>query len=499
MISWLWLEGHLKNEITVLVVDDEATITDAMRLILEAEGYNVETANTLENALALLEQHACDLVISDLTLPEHRQGGLELLQQVKSRWPETEVIIITGYGSISQAVEATKAGAFYFVEKPFEPEQIILIAEKALERRHLIAESASLRQRLSKHLDYYHLIGQSRAMKTIYETIQSVARTDANVLIIGDSGTGKELIANAIHYNSRRASQDFVKVNCSALPKELIESELFGYVKGSFTGAAQDRIGLIAQADKGSLLLDELAEMPIELQPKLLRVLEERRYRRVGDTVSRDVDFRLICSTNRTPREAIRDGLLREDLFYRVSTITITVPPLRERREDLQALVEHFFKLFQERHGRVLQGFSRSAYQRLFSYNWPGNVRELQNAIERAVLLSKGPRIEAEDLPFIGALSGMPVRDDFNLPPHMTLAEIERQAIAKTLERTRGNKRAAAQELGIQRSRLYAKIKKYKIEIARQPGSRTKSEAQSTYATEARVDSDVSVVRASQR
>ncbi|HYE72214.1 MAG TPA: sigma-54 dependent transcriptional regulator, partial [Blastocatellia bacterium] len=309
----------MNKDITVLVVDDEATITDAMRLILEAEGYSVETANTLEHAIAQLEKHTCDLVITDLTLPEHRQGGLELLQRVKSRWPETEVIIITGYGSISQAVEATKAGAFYFVEKPFEPEQIVLIAEKALERRHLIAESASLRQRLSKHLDYYHLIGQSKAMKTIYETIQSVARTDANVLIIGDSGTGKELIANAIHYNSRRASQDFVKVNCSALPKELIESELFGYVKGSFTGAAQDRIGLIAQADKGSLLLDELAEMPIELQPKLLRVLEERRYRRVGDTASREVDFRLICSTNRTPREAIRDGLLREDLFYRIS------------------------------------------------------------------------------------------------------------------------------------------------------------------------------------
>jgi DNA-binding NtrC family response regulator len=490
----------LRNEIAILVVDDEAAITDGLRLIFGAEGYAVEAANTLEAALARLEARAFDLVITDLTLPEHRQGGLELLTQVKNRWPETEVVIITGYGSISQAVEATKAGAFYFVEKPFEPEQIVLIAEKALERRRLIAESARLRLRLAERLDHYHLIGQSKAMRTIYETIQSVARTDANVLIIGDSGTGKELIANAIHYNSRRAEQDFVKVNCSALPKELIESELFGYIKGSFTGAAQDRVGLIAQADKGSLLLDELAEMPIELQPKLLRVLEERRYRRVGDTVSRDVDFRLICSTNRPPREAIRDGMLREDLFYRISTITLTVPPLRERSEDLQALVEHFFRHFQEKHGRELQGFSRAAYQRLFSYHWPGNVRELQNAIERAVLLSKGPRVEAEDLPFVGLSVGAQARDDFHLPAHMTLAEVERQTILRALESTRGNKRAAAQQLGIQRSRLYAKIRKYKIEVARQPGSRAKPGAQAPRSAEAQADAEpVTAARATPR
>jgi DNA-binding NtrC family response regulator len=487
----------LKNDINLLVVDDEAAITDALRLTFGAEGYAVETANTLDAAIQQLERREFDLVITDLTLPEHRQGGLELLAQVKGRWPETEVVIITGYGSISQAVEATKAGAFYFVEKPFEAEQIVLVAEKALERRRLIAESARLRQRLSKQLDHYHLIGQSKAMRTIYETVQSVARTDANVLIIGDSGTGKELIANAIHYNSRRADRDFVKVNCSALPKELIESELFGYVRGSFTGAAQDRTGLIAQADKGSLLLDELAEMPIELQPKLLRVLEERRYRRVGDAVSREVDFRLICSTNRPPREAIRDGLLREDLFYRISTITLTVPPLRERAEDLQALVEHFFKLFQEKHGRELQGFSRAAYHRLFAYHWPGNVRELQNAIERAVLLSKGPRVEAEDLPFVGALAGGEARGSFDIPPHMTLAEIERLAVARTLERTRGNKRAAAQQLGIQRSRLYAKIKKYQIEVARQPGSREKPGARTPPPGEAKAEAEaVTVARA---
>ena len=458
----------MKSEIAILVVDDEGPITDGLNLILGAEGYSVETAHHLRSARAALERRTFDLIITDLMLPDHQQGGLELLNHAKAQRQETEVIIITGFGSISQAVEATKAGAFYFIEKPFEPEQLLLIAEKALERRSLLAESARLRQRLSKRQEYFNLIGSSKAMQTVYETIESVARTDANVLIIGDSGTGKELIANAIQYNSRRAQRDFVKVNCSALPKELIESELFGYVKGSFTGAAQDRQGLIAQAHGGSLLLDELAEMPIDLQPKLLRVLEERRYRRVGDAVSRDVDFRLICSTNRAPHEALRQGLLREDLFYRISTITITVPPLRERSEDLQMLVEHFFKHFQEKHSRALQGFSEAAYEQLFAYRWPGNVRELQNAIERAVLLSKGPRVEVEDLPFVSASKQQAAQAEFYLPPHFTLADVERLAVIRALERAQGNKQAAAKALGIQRSRLYAKIKKYRINVERE-------------------------------
>jgi transcriptional regulator with PAS, ATPase and Fis domain len=305
-------------------------------------------------------------------------------------------------------------------------------------------------------------------MQTIYETIEHVARTDANVLIIGDSGTGKELIANAIHFNSQRAEQNFVKVNCAALPKELIESELFGYVKGSFTGAAQDRQGLFAQADKGSLLLDELAEMPIDLQPKLLRVLEERRYRRVGDSVTRDVDFRLICSTNRSLHESIKTGLLREDLYYRISTITITVPPLRERGEDLQLLIEEIYRRFCVRYERQLKGFSQAAYQRLFSYHWPGNVRELQNVIERAVLLSKGPYIEAVDLPLGTPTSNNGISPEFYFPPSMNWNDIERAVITTALERVGGNKKAAAKALGMQRSRLYNKLSKYQIAVERQ-------------------------------
>jgi transcriptional regulator with PAS, ATPase and Fis domain len=315
-------------------------------------------------------------------------------------------------------------------------------------------------------------------MQMIYETIESVAKSDANVLIIGESGTGKELIANAIHFNSLRASHEFVKVNCSALPKELIEAELFGYVKGAFTGAIQNRTGLIAQAKGGSLLLDEIGEMPIELQPKLLRVLEERRFRPVGSTETFEADFRLICATNREPREAIKEGLMREDLFYRISTITINVPPLRERSEDLQLLTDHFFNRFKDKYNRPLQGFSQVAYQRVFTHRWPGNVRELQNAIERAVLLAKGPRIETEDLPF-GEQITETQNDTFYVPPNMTLEEIERLVIAQTLQRTRGNKQAAAQILGIYRPRLYSKIRKYKIQIPREPRKRVKKASES--------------------
>ena len=451
----------MKKKIRILVIDDEASITDGLRLMLNDEGYFVETAATFAAGIAATERAAYDLVVTDVQLPGELQGGMRMLRHVKSLRPETEVILITGYGSIQQAVEATRTGAFYFVEKPFEPEQLLLIIEKALERRLLLAESEDLRKRLSQRDGAPNIVCASKAMQKILQIIESVARSDANVLIIGESGTGKELIANSLHYNSLRADREFVKVNCSALPRELIESELFGYVKGAFTGAVQARQGLFAQAQGGSLLLDELAEMPISLQPKLLRVLEERRYRRVGDAETREVDFRLIASTNRPPTEAIKEGLLRDDLFYRVSTITLFVPPLRERPEDLPLIIDHFFRLFTQKYDRPLSGLSRSAQQRMLAYRWPGNVRELQNAMERAVLLARGQSIEIEDLPFgtrdAAALS------EFFVPPNLTLAEIERLVISQTLQRTNGNKLEAARILGIYRPRLYSKIKKYDL------------------------------------
>jgi DNA-binding NtrC family response regulator len=464
----------LKREINILVVDDEPMITDGLRLVLSEEGYRVQTATSFGEGRALLDRAAFDLVITDLQLPDDAQGGLALLRAVKSKQAETEVIIITGYGSVTEAVEATKAGAFFFVEKPFETDQIVLLAEKALERRRLLTESESLRKHFQR-TEFSHIIGASKAMQMIYETVESVAKSDANVLIIGESGTGKELIANAIHFNSLRAKQEFVKVNCSALPKELIEAELFGYIKGAFTGATQNRTGLIAQAKGGSLLLDEIGEMPLDLQPKLLRVLEERRFRPVGSAETYEADFRLIAATNREPRETIKEGLMREDLFYRISTITINVPPLRERSEDLQLLIDHFFQKFTSKYQRPLQGISQAAYQHLFAHRWPGNVRELQNALERAVLLAKGTQIQPEDLPF-GQLAKPEIvpAQSFFVPPNMSLAEIEKAAIAETLKRTDGNKQEAAKILGIYRPRLYSKIRKYKLEVTSKPGRRPK-------------------------
>ena len=438
--------------IRILVVDDEPMMSDSLRRHLEEEGYAIDTAATGAQAIDLFDGGAHHLVICDLQLPD--MDGLTLLRHMKDTRPTTEVIVVTGYGSVQTAVEATKAGAFYFVEKPFDFEELSPLVEKALERRELMAETANMRRQLSTRAEYFNIIGSSKQMQTIYETIESVAKSDANVLIVGESGTGKELIANAIHYNSLRAKKPFIKVNCAALPKELIESELFGHTKGAFTGAHADKEGLVQHAAGGSLMLDEIAEMPIELQPKLLRVLQERTCRKIGSEKSYPVDFRLITSTNRLPADAIRDGLLRDDLFYRISTITIHVPPLRERMEDVQLLTDHFLKLYAEKYDRPIEGVSQSAYQRLFGHPWPGNVR-----------LAKGDRIEPVDLPFDNGsgLTNAAPNLVWDVPPNMTLEDIEKFVIERTLQRTGGNKQKAANMLGIYRPRLYSKIKKYKI------------------------------------
>ena len=453
------------KDLRILVIDDEPVMADSLRTNLIDEGYSVDTAATGAEAIELFDQGGHHLAICDLQLPD--MDGLEVMRHMKDARPTTEVIVVTGYGSVARAVEATKAGAFYFVEKPFDFEEIQPLVDKALERRELVAEAANMRRQLSTRSEYFNIIGASKAMQTIYETIESVAKSDANVLIVGESGTGKELIANAIHYNSLRSKKPFIKVNCAALPKELIESELFGHTKGAFTGAHADKEGLVQHAAGGSLMLDEIAEMPIELQPKLLRVLQERSYRKIGSEKTFAVDFRLISSTNRPPADAIRDGVLRDDLFYRISTITIHVPPLRERNEDIQLLTEHFLHIYAQKYERPINGVSQAAYQRLFGHTWPGNVRELQNVIERAVLLAKASRIEPVDLPFDnGSLpEGAAAGAEWDVPPNMTLEDIERLVIERTLQRTGGNKQAAANLLGIYRPRLYSKIRKYNIDV----------------------------------
>ncbi len=434
-------EKKVENkDVRILVIDDEPTMADSLRQNFAEEGYLVDTAATGAAAIELFDQGGHHLAICDLQLPD--MDGLEVMRHMKDARPTTEVIVVTGYGTVQKAVEATKAGAFYFVEKPFDFEELQPLVEKALERRELMAETTNMRRQLSTRAEYFNIIGASKPMQQIYETIESVAKSDANVLIVGESGTGKELIANAIHYNSLRSKKPFIKVNCAALPKELIESD-------------------------GSLMLDEIAEMPVELQPKLLRVLQERSYRKIGSEKTYAVDFRLICSTNRPPADAIRDGLLRDDLFYRISTITIHVPPLRERSEDTQLLTEHFLHMYAQKYERPITGVSQAAYQRLFGHTWPGNVRELQNVIERAVLLAKDTRIEPIDLPFDnGSLpEGTSVGPGWDVPPNMTLEDIERLVIERTLQRTGGNKQAAANLLGIYRPRLYSKIRKYNIDV----------------------------------
>jgi DNA-binding NtrC family response regulator len=486
----------------VLLIDDDPAALGLMKYLFAEQGYEIVTAERGNLGLALAKEQAFDLILTDLQLPDI--DGIDLVKQLKEASPTTEIIMVSGYGSLKEAINAIKAGAFHFVEKPVEFAELIVLVDKALKVRQQDAEINQLRGRLADRDRYLNIIGGSKAMQNVYEIIDSVAESDANIMIIGESGTGKELIANAIHYKSRRSTKPFVKINCSALPKELIESELFGHAKGAFTGAAAEKSGLIGQAGGGSLLLDEIGEMPIELQPKLLRVLQERVYYRLGTEKALDADFRLISATNCDPRDAVREGRMREDLYYRINTIEIRVPPLRERVEDLPPLADFFLRTYAERYQRPVRSISQEAYDRMFKYPWPGNVRELQNVIERSVLLSKGETIEAAEIPFAQtakiaprpAPSGVPRTngDGHILPlqsPPMGSAlsikqlgrliidkvyaakasaesldiftEIEGAIVSAALESTRGNKQAASTLLGVYRPRLYHMLKKHNL------------------------------------
>jgi DNA-binding NtrC family response regulator len=451
---------------TVLVVDDEVSIADGLRLTLEAEGISVRLAGSVRTALAAVAQTDVQVAIVDLMLPDG--DGLVLTKELKARDPAIEVIVITAYGSVRKAMEATKgAGAFHVVEKPFDPDEVVGLVRNAFERRKLVVENSELRRRLAEQAADSEILGRAPGIQRVLETIASVADADANVLILGESGTGKELIANALHERSSRREGPFVKINCAALPKDLIESELFGHTKGSFTGATTEKVGLLEEAHKGSLLLDEITEMPIDLQAKLLRVLEERVVRRLGGAKSIPVDFRLISSTNRSAEQAVREGHLRQDLYFRINTVTISVPPLRERREDIPILVRAFLDRYRAKHQRAIEGIEPEAYRRLLSYPWPGNVRELQHALERAVLVAHGKEITLTDLP--ESLQHAPAETGTSSTiapsevPAGSLEEIERASILKALESTRWNKQAAAALLGLRRPTLYSKMRKHNI------------------------------------
>ena len=451
---------------TVLVVDDEASIADGLRLTLESEGMSVRLAGSVRTALAAVAQTDVQAAIVDLTLPDG--DGLTLTKELKARDPAIEVIVITAYGSVRKAMEATKgAGAFHVVEKPFDPDEVVGLVRNAFERRKLVVENSELRRRLAEQAADSEILGSAPGIQRVLETIASVADADANVLILGESGTGKELIANALHERSGRREGPFVKINCAALPKDLIESELFGHTKGSFTGATTEKVGLLEEAHKGSLLLDEITEMPVDLQAKLLRVLEERVVRRLGGAKSIPVDFRLLSSTNRSAEQAVKDGHLRQDLYFRINTVTIAVPPLRERRDDIPILVRAFLDRYRAKHQRAVDAIEPEAYRRMLSYAWPGNVRELQHAIERAVLIARGKEITLTDLPESLAHAAAETGASSTIAPSEvpagSLEEIERASILKALESTRWNKQAAAALLGLRRPTLYSKMRKHNI------------------------------------
>lgn len=498
-----------------LVIDDDRATLDLLKFQLEDEGFQTSVAENGAEGLNFIREKEFDIILTDLNLPDI--SGIEMVRRSKEIAPDTEIIMVTGFGSMEKAIEATKAGAFYYVEKPVEFEELLVLVEKAVERKQQSREIKELRGKLTSRSSYEGIIGGSRAMQEVFEIIENVADSDANILILGESGTGKEVIANAIHYKSHRSKKPFVKVNCSALPKDLIESQLFGHVKGSFTGAHMDKVGFIGQANGGSLLLDEIGEMPIDLQPKLLRVLQEKVFYRVGSDKPQEADFRLISATNRNPFEAIQDGNLREDLYYRVNTIEIKIPPLHERMEDVPMLAEHFLQIYTEKYNRGEAHFSHEAYDQMLNYKWRGNVRELQHVVERAVLLSKGDKITNLNIPknLEGAINyrdlqrpeiivesaSMQIAPSAssngngrvfvpsekmseeglfeeigrflveNLPEPKdnetqkdVFNELENVVVTAALKRTKGNKQAAANLLGLYRPRLYGIIKRHGLE-----------------------------------
>jgi DNA-binding NtrC family response regulator len=444
---------------SILIVDDAADIRELLANVLRSsyEVAQVDSGATLKQALTETQP---DVVLLDIKLPD--ADGLDLLPLIKKQWPETEVIVLTGNATFEAAVEATKRGAYHFLNKPFDTNGLLVTVERALEHKQQNEENSSLRRALSTMSGGVAPIFQSLVMQTVVRTVERVAPSDVSILITGESGTGKEVIADLIHAMSPRSKGRIIKINCAALPRELIESELFGSVKGAFTGAHTDREGLFRQAEGGTLFLDEISEMPVDTQSKLLRVLQDQEVRPVGGKVSYKTNCRIVAATNRRTEEALRDGKLREDLFYRISAISVHLSPLRERREDIMPLANAFLKRFVAQANRPIRSFTPEAIERLTGFDWPGNVRQLQNEIQRAVLLCEGSDIDATDL----SVTHVPSETEGTPDTNFTLLEgVERNAIVQMLKETGGNKLETAKRLGIGRQTLYNKIKAYGIEV----------------------------------
>ncbi len=441
---------------TILVVDDEPGIVDSLQKVFERESLRVLTARNGTDALEILRREGVSVLLTDFMMPG--MSGLDLLKASRSVSPETETILMTAYGTVENAVEGMKQGAYDFVTKPLKRAHVVRAVLKAVEKRTLVQENRSLKAQLAAQRQKT-LIGQSLAWRRTMETVMQAAPSVATVLLLGESGTGKELLARAIHENSLRSGGPFIPVNCAALPETILEAELFGYERGAFTGAVQRHDGRFLQADRGTLFLDEIGEIPTHVQVKLLRVLQEGEVERLGGRTTK-VDLRLVAATNQDLRAAVKEGRFREDLYYRLNVIALRVPPLRERRDDIPLLAEHFLRLYGERNGRRLSGLSRPAAEALLRYDWPGNVRELENTIERAVVLCRTGAVEIEDLPIEvrsgtgGVSDGKSVTFAIGTP----LGEIERRVIHSTLAHVGGDKRLCAQLLGIATRTIYRRL-----------------------------------------
>jgi len=442
----------------ILVIDDDKAMRDACFQILSRQGYRVELAASAKQGLILLERLSFDTILLDLVMPDI--DGLETLKKIKALDPEIEVIIITGYGTIQSAVESIKAGAFHFLSKPFVPDDLRNLVSRALEKRRLDLENLYLRQELKTKDERNVLVYESDAMSRIMDMIARVAPTDSTVLITGESGTGKGLVARKIHQLSQRSRRPFITVDCGTLVETLFESELFGHVKGSFTGADANKVGKFELAQNGTLFFDEISNIGLEVQAKLLRAVEERKISKVGSHRVITVDVRIIAATNKDLAKSIKDGSFREDLFYRLNVVLIQMPPLRERKSDIPLLVQYFLEKYNARLRKDIRGISPDALDLLVRHDWPGNVRELENTVERLVVLSPGPYLEPADLVFAGTILTPATESSAGV----SLRDLERHHIIHTLQRYDGHKSETARALGIDRKTLREKLKRYNIE-----------------------------------
>lgn len=452
----------------ILIVDDEVMIRRALEKFLGGLGYTTWSAENGRVALEIIEKETIDLMLVDLMMPE--MNGVELIQRARQQSPDTVAIIMTAFGTITSAVEGMKAGAYHYLTKPFELDDIASLVATALDHKALRTENRDLKRQLKTKYNFSNMVGSSEEIRSVYSLVEKVADTDSTILILGESGTGKELVARAVHFNSRRADKALVTVNCAAIPEDLLESELFGHMKGSFTGAHQNYEGRFMAANGGSIFLDEIGDMSMKLQVKLLRVLQERRFEPVGSTKTQEVDVRIIAATNQNLENAVRERRFREDLFYRLNVIPIKLPPLRNRTDDVPLLLHHFLKKSNAENSRNVEGFSPDALKVLVEYGWPGNVRELENVVERSVILKASGTIEPADLPDKVAQRQVPFHPqkvnipDAGLSFNDVVSTFENELILQALRKSNWNKNKAAALLQLNRTTLVEKIKKKQLE-----------------------------------